>query len=55
VTELSTIRYERGDDGIVTLVLDGVARTSELTDRYGERFTPPASRVAKARTTGPYS
>jgi 3-hydroxyacyl-CoA dehydrogenase/enoyl-CoA hydratase/3-hydroxybutyryl-CoA epimerase len=27
-----------------------VARARELAERYGERFTPPASLVAKAET-----
>jgi 3-hydroxyacyl-CoA dehydrogenase/enoyl-CoA hydratase/3-hydroxybutyryl-CoA epimerase len=29
-----------------------VARARELAERYGERFTPPASLVAKAETGG---
>jgi 3-hydroxyacyl-CoA dehydrogenase/enoyl-CoA hydratase/3-hydroxybutyryl-CoA epimerase len=31
-----------------------VARASELADRYGERFTPPISLVAKAGSGEPY-
>jgi 3-hydroxyacyl-CoA dehydrogenase / enoyl-CoA hydratase / 3-hydroxybutyryl-CoA epimerase len=41
------VQYMNGYPGGLT---GFVARAKELTDRYGERFTPPASLVAKAES-----
>ncbi|MGH3926688.1 MAG: 3-hydroxyacyl-CoA dehydrogenase, partial [Pseudonocardiaceae bacterium] len=43
------VQYMHGYPGGLT---GFVARAKELTDRYGDRFTPPASLIAKADASG---